>query len=120
MEIIRLLTCKPRNILLQLAGSSDRAFTELTRVSYFLTKLPAGDGADDDEGFPARRDRIGQWGIRRLVGQILLAGEETQERPALLRDLVADRPAQHRIASLERVEDRPQRDWAVDLKFYFA
>ena len=54
------------------------------------------------------------------MGQIFLAGEEPQERPALLRDLVADRPAQHGIASLERVEDRSQRDRAVELKFYFA
>jgi hypothetical protein len=54
------------------------------------------------------------------MGQILLAGEEAQERPTLLRNLVADRPAQHRIAGLERVEDRPQRDRAVELKFYFA
>jgi hypothetical protein len=54
------------------------------------------------------------------MGQILLAGEEAQERPPLLRDLIADRAAQHRIASLERAEDRSQRDWAVELKFYFA
>jgi hypothetical protein len=54
------------------------------------------------------------------MGQILLTGEEAQERPAMLRDLVADRPAQHRIASLERVEDRPQRDRGVELKFYLA
>ena len=38
--------------------------------------------------------------------QILLAGEEPDERPALLRDVVADRSAQHRIAALERVEDQ--------------
>ena len=42
--------------------------------------------------------------------KILLAGEEPHERPALLRDVVADRPAQHRIAGLERVEDRALRD----------
>ena len=41
-----------------------------------------------------------------LVGQILLAGEEPHERAALLRDVVADRPTQHRIAVLEGVEDR--------------
>jgi hypothetical protein len=32
--------------------------------------------------------------------------EEPHERPALLRDVVADRPARHRRASLQRVEDR--------------
>ena len=83
-------------------------------------KLPSRNGPDNDKRLLPRRDRVGQWGIRRVVGQILLAGEETQERPALLRDLVADRPAQHRIAGFERVEDRSQRDRAVELKFYFA
>ena len=82
--------------------------------------LAAGDGPNDDERFLPRRDRVGQWSIRRLMGQILLAGEEPQERPALLRDLIADRPTQHRIAGFERVEDRSQRDRAVELKFYFA
>ena len=82
--------------------------------------LAPGDGPDNDERLLPRSNRLGQWGIRRLMGQILLAGEEPQEWPALQRDLIADRPAQHRIASLERVEDRSQRDRAVELKFYFA
>jgi len=82
--------------------------------------LAPGDGPDNDERLLPGRDRLGQWSIRRLVGQILLAGEETQERPALLRDLVADGPAQHGIAGFERVQDRPQRDRPVEFKFYFA
>jgi hypothetical protein len=40
------------------------------------------------------------------VGYILLAGEEPHQWPALLRRLVADRPAQHRIADLERATAR--------------
>ena len=82
--------------------------------------LAPGNGPDNDERLLPGRDRVGQWGIRRLMGQIFLAGEEAQEWPALLRDLVADRPAQHGIAGFERVEDRPQRDRAVEFKFYFA
>ena len=72
--------------------------------------LAAGNGPDDQKRLRPRRDRVGQRGVRRLVGQVLLAGEEPHERPALLRDVVADRPAQHRIAGLERVEDRALRD----------
>jgi hypothetical protein len=53
--------------------------------------LAAGNGPNDEKRLGPRRDRVGQWGIRRLMGQILLAGEEPQERPALLGDLVADR-----------------------------
>jgi hypothetical protein len=52
--------------------------------------------------------------------QIFLAGKEAQERPALLRDLVADGAAQHRIAGLERVENGPLRDRAFDFEFYLV
>src|SRR5437588_1644584 len=88
--------------------------------SGFGYSLAPGNGPDNDKRLLPRRDRIGQWGIRRLMRQILLAGEEAQERPALLRDLVADRPAQHRIAGLKRVENRPQRDRAVELELHLA
>src|SRR5437667_11033272 len=41
----------------------------------------------------------------------------SQERPALRRDMVADRPAQHRIACLERVEYRRARQrMAADIE----
>ena len=52
--------------------------------------------------------------------KILLASEEAQERPALLRDVIADRPAQHRIAGLERIEHRALRDRALDLERHLA
>ena len=57
----------------------------------------------------------GQRGVRRLEGQIFLAGEKSQERAALERDVVANRPAKHRIACLECVEDRAHRDRARDV-----
>ena len=81
-----------------------------------LARLTAGNGAEDDKGFRPRCDRIGKRGIRRLMREILLAGEEPQERPALLGHLIADRPAQHRIAGLKRVEDRALRDRALDIE----
>ena len=68
--------------------------------------LAAGNGPDDDKRLLSGCDRVGQWGVRRLMGQIFLAGEESQEGTALLRDVVADGSAQHGIAGLERVEDR--------------
>ena len=54
------------------------------------------------------------------MGQVLLAGEEAQERPALLCDVVADGAAQHGIAGLERVEDRALRDLSLDLEHQLA
>ena len=52
--------------------------------------------------------------------QIFRAGEEAHERPALLGDVVADRPLQHRIGILKRVEDRALRDRTFDVEFHLA
>jgi len=54
------------------------------------------------------------------MGEILFASEEPQVRSALLRDVVADRTAQHGIAGLDRVEDQAQRGLALDLDFQVA
>jgi hypothetical protein len=52
--------------------------------------------------------------------KVLRASEESQERTALLRDVIANRSSQHRIAGLERVEHRALRDRALDLQLYVA
>src|SRR5271167_2967879 len=54
------------------------------------------------------------------MGQILLAGEEAQEWPALLRDVVADRTTQHRVAGLDRVEDRALRNRSLDFELQLS
>jgi hypothetical protein len=54
------------------------------------------------------------------VRQILLAGEEAQKRPALLCGVIADRPAQHGVLGLERVENRALRGWTLDIERYLA
>src|SRR5258707_244059 len=83
------------------------------------------DRPDHQEGLVARGDLLRQWRVRRVVRQIPRAREEAQERPALRRDMVANRPAQHRIPCLECVEYRRarermaadiERDLAADLR----
>ena len=69
--------------------------------------------------FPGR-DRVRQWSVRRLVGKILLAGEESQKRPALLRNVIADRTAQHGIPGLKSIEHRPLRNRTLDLECRLA
>jgi len=54
------------------------------------------------------------------VRQIFLASKEAQKRPPLSRHLIANRPAQHGIASLERIKHRSLRDRAIDLKLNFT
>src|SRR5260370_42318598 len=79
---------------------------ESTRLRRDKSGLAAGDGPDDEKGLFPRCDGIGKRGIRRLKRIVFLAGEEPQERTALLRDMIADRAAQHRILGLEGVEPR--------------
>src|SRR5207244_13609983 len=67
-----------------------------------------------------RRDCSGQRGVRECVRQFLLADDSPHERSASFRDVVADRPAQHRIAGLERVEDRALRDPTLDVELHLA
>jgi hypothetical protein len=67
-----------------------------------------------------QHNRVGHRGVRRLMGKVLLTGEELQHRSALLRDVVADRPAQHRIADLECVEDRALRGRTLDVELHFV
>jgi len=54
------------------------------------------------------------------VRQILLAGEESHKRPALLRDVVTNRALQHRIASLQRVQDRPLGYLTFNIELHLA
>jgi hypothetical protein len=62
----------------------------------------------------------GSKGNRPLIGQVLLVGEEPDERPALLRDGVADRPARHGLAGLDHVEDGALRSPTLDFELFKA
>ncbi len=61
--------------------------------------------------------------VRRVMGQVLLASKESQERPPLFGDVIADRPTQHGITLFERIQHRPsghrrghfKRDLAADV-----
>src|SRR5260370_38314206 len=73
--------------------------------------LGAGNGADDEKWLFSGCDFVGQQSVRRLQGIVFRAGEETQERTALLRDMIAYRAAQHRILCFEGIEHGALCDW---------
>src|ERR1700704_51780 len=52
--------------------------------------------------------------------QVLFAGEEADERAALLRHVIADGAPQHRIARLERVENGTLRHFASCVERHLA
>ena len=82
--------------------------------------LPASDGSDDQKGFVARCNRVGKRHIGRFVRPVFLADEVPQERSAFVRDVITDRAPQHRIAGLQRVEDRSLRDRPFDFERHFG
>jgi hypothetical protein len=49
-------------------------------------------------------DSVGKRRVQWLKRDVLLACEEAQERPALARDVVADRSAEHRVRRFQRIE----------------
>jgi hypothetical protein len=54
------------------------------------------------------------------VGQVFLASEEPQHRPPLLRNLIADRPAEHGIAGLHGVENGALRDRTLNIELHLG
>ena len=82
--------------------------------------LPPGDRPYDEQRLRSRRDSVRQRSVRRLMRKVLRASEESQERTALLRNVIPNCSAQHRIAGLQRVKDRALRDRARDLQLHVA
>jgi len=80
----------------------------------------ARDCADNEEGFRSRGNRLRQWSVRLFMGKVLATGEEAKERPTRLRDVIADRTAQHRVATLECVDDGALGDGRLKVEFHFA
>src|ERR1700676_3146412 len=99
----------------RVAGSIDARWSDL-RV--FTQIAAAGDGSYYQKGLRPGYHPFGQRSIRRFVRQILLAGKKSHKRAPLLVDLIAQRSAQHRIASLQRVEDRALRHRTLDIERY--
>src|ERR1700674_151531 len=93
---------------------------ESTRLCRDRPGLAASNGPYDEKGLFPRCDSVGQRGIRRLKGIVLLASEEAQERAAFLGDMISDRAAQHRILGLEGVEHRTLRDGTLDVELHLG
>ena len=112
--VTALMLNSPQSVAILLAWFSCRLPT------FFISGLAARNRSYDEQRLFPRDDRVRQRGVRGFMRKILLAREEPQEWPPLLRDVIADRPAQHRIAGFERVKYRALRGLALDLQLYLA
>ena len=72
------------------------------------------------EGPAYLADWLGQRRVRSVVRQIALAGKKAHERAALARDMIANRAAQNRIASFERVDQAPLGCGSLHVQLHFA
>ncbi len=83
-------------------------------------ELAAGDGADDDQGLGSGGDCGRERGVGGFEGEIFFAGEEAQERAALVSGVIADGAAEHGIVRFEGVEDGALGDWGRDFEREFC
>jgi hypothetical protein len=58
--------------------------------------------------------------VRWVGGEIPFAGVEAQERSALAGRVVANGAAEHWVAVFQRVENRLQRYWPLDVELHLA
>ena len=78
--------------------------------------LAAGHRRHHSEGLGPRGDLVRQRVVDRVERDVLPAGEEADEIPPLRRSVIADRPAQDRIARLQRVENGALRGQLLDFE----
>src|SRR6185503_20124784 len=74
----------------------------------------------DQERLDTAHHRLGQRRVGRLVGQVLLAGEEAEERAAAAAVVAADGAPEDRVFGLQGVEHRLQRRCAAHLDLHLV
>lgn len=82
--------------------------------------LTARNRCDHQQRLHSQRDRLGQRRIERRESKVLFAGVVPQERSPLLRDVVANRAAEHRVAGLQRVEYRADCDRRLNVELHLG
>ena len=87
-----------------------RQYDQLTGEERFQLSIAAG----------ARGDRVRKRRVWLFVRKILAAGKESQERTALLRDVIADRAFETWITGFKRVEHRALRGLRLDFERHLA
>src|SRR5260370_10447459 len=82
--------------------------------------LASGDGSYDQKRLFPGHDGVGQRGVWRLVRKIFFARKEPQKWATLLRDVIANGAAHHRIAGLERIDHRALRGGTRDFELHLT
>src|SRR4051812_34937393 len=86
--------------------------TVLTDTSSGVAQSATGNRSEDDDRLVASPDGVGQRRVQRLEREVVFAGEEPQQRPALAGPVIADGAFQHGVARFDRVDDAAHRHHA--------
>ena len=86
---------------------------------YRPTAGPSRDRSDDVERLDTARDCIGEQVIRIGQRNIVLAGKEPDERPALVRHMIAKCALQRRVCCFQGIEDGANRNRRGNLQRHF-
>jgi len=89
-------------------------------LSQTLVSLSPRDRTENEKYLFSRGDFCRQRQIGRFERKVLPAHKESQKGAALLRDMIADGPPQHRVTRLERVEDGTRRNGTLDGNLNFG
>jgi hypothetical protein len=89
-------------------------------LTSFGLQRSARDGAYDKKRLGAGRNGLRKRSVGRFVRKILRTGEETQEWPALLRDMVANRAAKHGIRRFQGIQHGTDRDRPIHVEDNFV
>src|SRR5215472_9041848 len=85
-----------------------------------LSESSACNRSEDDQRFVSADYGFRQRIIRRIVRQIFIAREKSNERAPIQRGLIANRSAQRRVHVLESIEHAPQRHGCFHFKRDFV
>jgi hypothetical protein len=82
--------------------------------------LSSGDSTYNKKRLAPRSNFLRKGNVRGVVGQVLLAGEETNERAADVRLVISNSPAKDWMRRFKRIQYAPLSNLSRNLDLYFA
>src|SRR5262249_51269448 len=110
----------PKAVFSWLLTISYRLSSDYDYANDYVYTLPPGDRAHHQQWLRARRHGVRHQRIQRFIGDILLAGKETDKCATPFRDVIADGPTQHRIGCFDRVQHGTLGYRTVDLNVHLS
>src|SRR6202023_2593610 len=89
-------------------------------LTEWTASYPPRNGSDNQKWLNARNYCVRQRRVHRIVRQIFTTRKKSQKWSSLLRNMFANRPAQHRESRPQCVQHRTPRHGTLHFKLHFA